>query len=324
MMRGSPVKIRMTSAGKRSVASPKTPAQRIPTLSVIATVLEIADLSPLPKYCAARTPPPLESPKESNEKTKNGWFASVTAERASCEMLPTIRLSVRASENLIRSCSAIGRASAHSALKKCGVSTNLSRRGTDLPDAFDVTARSLENLVRVALFREEQLAVHREFLFPGILRDERVEMSLASVFLGTEHAAEALRFFLAASEGPRNLDEDARVRKIDREVADLGDHQVMNYAFAEFVIKDVAFLVRHLSRDERDVELGGKLFKLIDVLPDDKHPVAVFAVMGEEFAHDFGLFWICAGDANFFAGFREGVFHLEFGVHRNAHFVTRS
>src|SRR5574344_1653599 len=142
MMRGSLVKIRMTSAGKRRVASPKKPAQRIPTLSVIATVLEIADLSPLPKYSAARTPPPLESPKESNEKTKNGWFPSVTAERASCAMLPTIRLSVR---------------------------TSVSRRGADLPDAFHVTAGSVEDLGRVALFREGQLGVHRELLFPGSL-----------------------------------------------------------------------------------------------------------------------------------------------------------
>ena len=56
------------------------------------------------------------------------------------------------------------------------------------------------------------LAVHRKFLFAGILRDERVEMGLASVFLGTEHAAEALRW-RKTIEGMREDGSLARILK---------------------------------------------------------------------------------------------------------------
>ena len=53
---------------------------------------------------------------------------------------------------------------------------------------------ALDDLVGVALLGQEQLAVHREFLFLGILRDDAVEVRGTAVALGTQHAAEALGF----------------------------------------------------------------------------------------------------------------------------------
>src|SRR5580704_2690884 len=65
--------------------------------------------------------------------------------------------------------------------------------------------------VGIALLDEEELPVHPELLFLGIAGDQGVEMRLGTVGLGTQHAAESLGFFLAAAEGPGNLDEHVGV-----------------------------------------------------------------------------------------------------------------
>ena len=50
--------------------------------------------------------------------------------------------------------------------------------------AENIPVAALHNLVRIPLFGEEQLAIHREFLFLGILRDDAVEVRCTAVALG--------------------------------------------------------------------------------------------------------------------------------------------
>ena len=125
----------------------------------------------------------------------------------------------------------------------------------------DIPVTALDNLVGVSLLGEEQLAVHGEFLFLGILRDDAVEVRGTAVALGPEHAAETLGFFLAASEGSGNLDEHVRVGKVDGEVADLRNHEVLEAPVAEGAVELFAFLVRGLARNQRGRSFRGSCLR---------------------------------------------------------------
>ncbi len=59
----------------------------------------------------------------------------------------------------------------------------------------EVFAGDLVDLVLVALFGEEALSFHGEFLFAGIAADERIKVSDA--IFGSQDASEALCFFLS-------------------------------------------------------------------------------------------------------------------------------
>ena len=127
---------------------------------------------------------------------------------------------------------------------------------------------------------------------------------------------------MPAAEGPGNLYQDVGVGKVDGEVAYLGDHQIFLLALAEGGVEPFAFLVWGLAGNQRDFQLLGQLFQLVDVLPDDKHPVVGLVKVGEEPLYDIRLFGIGACESNLFTDRRQGVFHLQFRFHRDADFVT--
>src|SRR5205807_372771 len=81
----------------------------------------------------------------------------------------------------------------------------------------------IEDLVAVALLEEEALPPRRHVLLARLVGHERVEDRAAAVLLGPEDAAEALRLLLTRAVGARELDRDARVGEVDREVGHLRD-----------------------------------------------------------------------------------------------------
>ena len=147
-------------------------------------------------------------------------------------------------------------------------------------------------------------------------------MGGAAVALGAQHAAEALGFFLAASERTRNLDKHVGVRQVDSEVTDLRDHEVLLRARTEGSIELFAFLVRRLAGNQRNLEVFGERFELVDVLADDEHAVIRLAEVLEQAFDDVRLFGVRACERNLVAHRSESILHLEFRIHRDADFVT--
>ena len=92
---------------------------------------------------------------------------------------------------------------------------------------------------------------------PGVPGDQRVEMGDIIAPLGPENPPEALGFFLAAPEGPGDLDHDVGVGQVDGEVAHLREDQAAELAPAELVVEDLTLGVRGLAGDQGDIEAFG-------------------------------------------------------------------
>src|SRR5690606_3146515 len=122
--------------------------------------------------------------------------------------------------------------------------------------------------VRVALLRQEPLAVCREVLVDGVPGDHGVEVRLVTVRLGPQHPAEPLRLLLAGAEGARRLDGDRRLRQVDREVGDLRHHQHADLALAERREQLLPLQVGRLALDDGGAQVLAQFVELVDVLAD--------------------------------------------------------
>ena len=62
----------------------------------------------------------------------------------------------------------------------------------------------------------------REFLFAGVVRDEREETGGAAVVFRTQNSSGSLGFFLARTKRAENLDENVGFGEVDGEVPHFG------------------------------------------------------------------------------------------------------
>ena len=109
-----------------------------------------------------------------------------------------------------------------------------------------------------------------EIQLPGVARHEGVEVGRATIGLGAQDAAEALGLLLARSEGARDLDQQVGVGQVEREVADLREHEQLLFALAEGLVQLLALFLRRLAGDQRRGQVIGNIFELLEVLADDQ------------------------------------------------------
>src|SRR5438093_819365 len=117
-----------------------------------------------------------------------------------------------------------------------------------------------------------------EVLFARIARHQRVEVGNLAARLGTQNPAQSLRFFLARTERPGNLNEHIGVGQVQGEVADLGKDELPYFAGAELAVQLFPLGARRLAGDKRDIEAFAELAKLLEVLADNQHPAVAVAV----------------------------------------------
>src|SRR4029453_1654672 len=179
----------------------------------------------------------------------------------------------------------------------CDPSGGLAVPATSLPRSRGRRVVELD-AVRVALLREEELAALAVVLLGSVARDDRVEVRRVPVRVGAllraQDPTETLRLLLAAPPRAGDLDRDVRVRDVDGEVPDLRDGEHGCLARPEALVQRVAFRLRRLARDQRNVPAIGHLFELIQVHADDEDAVAPMAI--EERLDHVALARVGAGD----------------------------
>ena len=101
---------------------------------------------------------------------------------------------------------------------------------------------SILDFVLVSLFREKTLAPFCKHLVSGIPGHHGIKDCPATIPLGAEDPAQALRLFLSRSEGPRNLDGDVGIGKIHSKVPHFTHDQNGDFASAESPFSDQSIL----------------------------------------------------------------------------------
>ncbi len=112
----SAVKRPMIWLGKRATSAVTTSDSTATNLSPMAMILLMASVSPLPQYWLIITEPPAAKPKENMLNTKNGWLASDDADSCTWPSWPSMMVSIMLTPKPMRFCSAMGMATAMSAL----------------------------------------------------------------------------------------------------------------------------------------------------------------------------------------------------------------
>ena len=100
----------MTPFGNSSSASATAPEMDSPAYSAAPMQRLIASTSPLPQYWLTRTVRPLMRPRMMICTRKTGGLAAVTADSSSCPSSPTMKVSTKPREVVMRFCKTSGRA----------------------------------------------------------------------------------------------------------------------------------------------------------------------------------------------------------------------
>src|SRR5262249_20183470 len=122
--------------------------------------------------------------------------------------------------------------------------------------------------VAVALLGEEELAVMGKLQLARVAGHERVKMGEVAVRLGTQDAAQTLRFLLARTERAGHLNEHIGIRQIDGEIPHLRQNELPNLALAKSAVQVFAVGAAGLARDQRNVEPLLQKPQLLQVLTD--------------------------------------------------------
>ena len=132
-------------------------------------------------------------------------------------------------------------------------------------------------------------------------------MRRAAVGLGAQYPAKSLRLLLTGPEGPRDLDGNGGLRKVDGEVGHLGHHQRGDLAHPERLEQALALPHRGLAGHQWRLQGLGELVELVEVLTDDQGLLA--RVLLQQFADHSGLGRGMGGESIAVVELGDGVDH---------------